>query len=55
MVKYTSIKQLSIAEFEMPFEARLDQGNRWMVLSQIIPWDKFANLYYRKMSSITGR
>ncbi len=54
MIKYTSVKQLSIAEFEMPFETKLDSGNRWVVLSQIVPWDKFANLYYRNMSSGKG-
>lgn len=54
MIKYTSVSQLSIAEFEMPFEARLDPTNRWVVLSPIIPWDNFANLYYRKMSSGMG-
>jgi len=47
MKRYSTQKQLSIAEFAMPFEANLDENNRWVVLSSVIPWDKFAELYYK--------
>ena len=54
MKRYTSQKQLSIAEFAMPFEAKLDENNRWVVLSKVIPWDKFAELYYKNFPSRRG-
>lgn len=36
MKRYNTQKQISIAEFAMPFEAKLDENNRWIVLSQVI-------------------
>lgn len=54
MKRYNSQKQMSIAEFAMPFEARLDENNRWVILSRVIPWDKFAELYYKNFPSRRG-
>ena len=38
----------------MPFEAKLDENNRWVVLSKVIPWEKFAELYYKNFPSRRG-
>ncbi|MDD2257136.1 MAG: IS5 family transposase [Bacteroidales bacterium] len=38
----------------MPFEAKLDENNRWFVLSKVIPWDNFAELYYKNFPSRRG-
>ena len=27
--------------FELPFEGKLSQGNRWVVMANLIPWDEF--------------
>lgn len=54
MKRYATQKQLSIAEFAMPFEAKLNENNRWVVLSRMIPWDKFAELYYKNFPSRRG-
>jgi len=54
MKRYATQKQLSIAEFAMPFEAKLNENNRWVVLSRVIPWDKFAELYYKNFPSRRG-
>lgn len=54
MKRYNSQKQLSIAEFAMPFETILDENNRWVILSKVIPWDKFAELYYKNFPSQRG-
>jgi len=54
MKRYNTQKQMSIAEFAMPFEAKLDENNRWVVLSGVIPWDKFAELYYKNFPSRRG-
>jgi hypothetical protein len=38
----------------MPFEAKLDENNRWVVLSKIVPWDEFARLYHKNFKSNRG-
>jgi hypothetical protein len=55
MIKYVSVKQLSIEEFETPFENSLSEGNRWVQLSKIVPWDDFASAYISMMNADSGR
>lgn len=55
MITYKSQKQLKLEGFETPFEAKLDANNRWVKLSQNIPWDELARGYYRNLSSTQGR
>jgi len=50
MIRYTSFKQLSIEEFKTPFEKEIDVNNRWVVLSNSLPWDELARIYYKAMS-----
>jgi len=38
----------------MPFEAKVDDNNRWVVLSKIVPWEEFARLYYKNFKSTLG-
>jgi hypothetical protein len=40
--------------FETPFSEHLDKDNRWVKLAQSVPWDKLANVYYKKMNSDFG-
>ena len=54
MFRYQSQNQLSIKEFEMPFEAELNPTNRWVVMSQTIPWDEFARAYQKNFKSRRG-
>ena len=54
MIRYKSSRQLSISEFKMPFEAKLNENNRWVVLSKIVPWEEFARLYYKNFKSNRG-
>ena len=54
MIRYKSPRQLSISEFSMPFEAKLDENNRWVVLSKIVPWEEFARLYHKNFKSNRG-
>ena len=54
MIRYKNSRQLSISEFKMPFEAKLDENNRWVVLSKIVPWEEFARLYYKNFKSNRG-
>jgi len=55
MIKYISQNQLSIEEFKTPFQARLLEDNRWVQLSKIVPWDKFASAYMSMMTTDFGR
>ena len=45
MVHYISDKQLTIFEFETPFNVQLLEDNRWVKMSKDVPWDIFANYY----------
>jgi transposase, IS5 family len=45
--EYRSPNQQILAEFETPFEQNLSPSNRWVVLANLIPWDKICNMYLR--------
>ena len=49
MTRYTPSSQLKIEEFKTPFELKLDSNNRWVKLSQLIPWDDLAGIYYKNL------
>ena len=55
MIRYRSQKQLPLAGFETPFETALDADNRWVKLSECIPWDELAEGYYQGLSATLGR
>ena len=55
MVKYNSEKQLTIEEFKTPFQATLLADNKWVKLSKVVPWDKFASIYIKIMNKGFGR
>jgi len=47
--KYVSPLQATIPGFETPFAQKLDPNNRWILLSNRIPWDMIAGVYNRQM------
>ena len=55
MIRTTSSKQLTVAEFDWPFETTLDKNNRWVKLSDCIPWDELAESYYQGLPADRGR
>ena len=55
MVKYDSERQLTIEEFKTPFQTSLCADNRWVRLSKVVPWDKFASVYMSMMTVDFGR
>jgi transposase, IS5 family len=55
MIRYRSHKQLSLAEFDWPFQTALDETNRWVKMSQCIPWDELSQGYYQGLSARQGR
>jgi len=55
MIRYQSPQQLTLAEFDTPFLSELDEHNRWVKLSECIPWDGLTTSYYKNSTSTTGR
>ncbi len=55
MITYKSSRQLTLDGFHMPFGGKLNPENRWVKLSEIIPLDDFAQIYYCQLSSRTSR
>ncbi|MEI7485750.1 MAG: transposase [Ignavibacteriota bacterium] len=55
MIRYTSTKQLKLEFFKTPFETDLDRENKWVKLSEIIPWDELAGIYQKRMHKRHGR
>ena len=41
-------------EFELPFEGKLSQGNRWVIMANLIPWDEFEEEYAKNFSIDMG-
>lgn len=52
MINYTSQNQLSL--FQTPFEQQLDPDNRWVILSNHLPWDELVKCYTKKLRSDFG-
>ncbi len=55
MIRYSSSKQLTLAEFDWPFQTDLDASNRWVKMSRCIPWDELAEFYYQGFYSQMAR
>jgi hypothetical protein len=55
MIRSRSHHQLPLAEFDWPFQTALDENNRWVKMSQCIPWDELAEGYYQGFSCRQGR
>lgn len=55
MIRTSNSKQLTIAEFDWPFDTVLDKNNRWVKLSRCIPWDELAESYYQGFPADRGR
>ncbi len=55
MIKYTDQNAVKNQLFTTPFQQELDPTNRWVVMSELIPWDKLATIFMKNMSSKMGR
>ncbi len=55
MIRYHSHKQLSLAEFDWPFQTAPDENNRWVEMSECMPWDALSEGYYQSLSVRQGR
>ena len=55
MIRCHSQKQLTLAEFDWPFQTALDENNRWVKMAECLPWDELAEGYYQSLSAKQGR
>ena len=55
MIQYTSENQTSIFDFKTPFKKSLSPDNRWVKMSNDVPWDVFAQHYISLMNTKRGR
>ena len=55
MIRYTSQNQLTFDGFKTPFDHNLNKKNRWVVLAALLPWDKLAGEYAKKLNPSLGR
>ena len=55
MIRYQNQKQRCFEGFDPPPDMILDPRNRWVKLSDCIPWDELADSYYKTLSPTLGR
>jgi hypothetical protein len=41
-------------KFELPFEGKLSQDNRWVIMANLIPWEEFEEEYAKNFASDIG-
>lgn len=41
-------------DFELPFEGKLSQGNRWVIMAKLVPWDEFEEEYAKNFEARYG-
>jgi hypothetical protein len=57
MYRSKDARQYELENFYLPFGGHLDPKNRWVQLSQLIPWEEFEQQYViigAKLQEITG-
>ena len=42
------------SQFELPFEGKLSQDNRWVIMSNLIPWEEFEEEYAQNFAEDIG-
>ena len=55
MIRETSSTQVSLCEFDWPFQNKMDPENRWIKLAQMIPWEPLIEAYCQKLNATEGR
>jgi hypothetical protein len=55
MLRRQDRKQIELFEFKHPFEGDLDNANRWVKLSKILPWEEMIKIYGKSLSKNKGR
>jgi len=51
MLKTKDANQLKFEAFKTPFEIKINRNNRWVLLSEILPWEDLVSIYSKAMSN----
>ena len=51
MIRDSDYSQQTIPGFDWPLGSVLDEQNRWVKLSQVIPWEEMAEVYHQSLGS----
>lgn len=43
-------KQMDLKDFYLPFGGSLDEENRWVILSKLVPWGELEKKYVERLS-----
>jgi len=54
MYRQSPIGQLSFENFYLPFDGKQSGENRWVKLTQLIPWESFESEYAEQFSQGQG-
>jgi hypothetical protein len=41
-------------DFDLPFEGKLSQDNRWVIMASLVPWSEFEEEYAQNFSPEMG-
>ena len=50
----SSMKQIGMFDFNCPFGFPIDESNRWVKLSEQIPWDSLEDIYAEQFNKMDG-
>jgi hypothetical protein len=45
MYRKTQQEPTSSEAFELPFEGKLSEDNRWVIMAKLVPWSEFEEEY----------
>ena len=45
MYRFDEQSHVSSEDFELPFEGKLSEDNRWVIMASLIPWSEFEEEY----------
>jgi len=45
MYRFEEQSHVSLENFELPFEGKLSEDNRWVIMASLIPWSEFEEEY----------
>lgn len=54
MYRADSLPPTPPENFELPFEGKLSEDNRWVIMANLIPWEEFEQEYARNFSEEMG-
>ena len=55
MYRQSKSEKIKAENFVLPFEGKLSEDNRWVIMAELIPWtefeDEYAKLFDQKMGA----